>query len=142
MDEKRYTEIGSNYRFFLRWRHAAFAADLVVLWGMASLCISAHKASFPLLGIIPLLASPIGIFLWMADMRTRDIYRAIVEEGKNLEGEAGGPYTKLYEIGIPKDAPLLKRFLSQSWALNGLFWGTSVALAIVGILLLVFPITG
>jgi len=41
--DKLYEEVGANYRFFLAWRHAAFAGNLVVLYGVFSLCVSASK---------------------------------------------------------------------------------------------------
>jgi len=131
MDE-RYKEPGPNYRFFLTWRHAVFAANLVVLYGIGSLCISAYKDAKPMMWLIPLFGSPIGAFLWMIDYRTRDIYRSLVKEGKRLEVPGGGPYTALEDILINDETAKIKKIFSQSIALNFFLIGSSVFLFALG----------
>jgi len=124
MKEKSYKEVGPNYRFFLAWRHAAFGGNLVILWGASRLLITAVKEVSPITWLIPLLASLAAFCLWLADKRTRQIYRALVEAGRNLEQD-DGPFTALSKTGIPEDAkwyprknqPLCKLF-SQSFALD------------------------
>jgi hypothetical protein len=77
MKEKAYEEVGANYRFFARWRHAAVVGDLVVLWAVLTLCISAYEDARQLMWAIPLCASPFGIILWIIDVRTRDMYQRV-----------------------------------------------------------------
>src|SRR3990170_1739505 len=108
MDEKKYEEVGHAYRFFLGFRHAAFAGNLVVLYGVVSLWMSAPKEAPWAVWAIPLAASPIGVLLWWIDVRTRDLYHAAMRAGKSLEGEGGGLYTNLTETRPPLDSPLFK----------------------------------
>ncbi len=76
-------EVGTNYRFFLGSpSHAAFAGDLIILYGVISLTFSIYKDTRALAWIIPALASPIGIFLWIIDVRIRDLYHATIRAGK------------------------------------------------------------
>lgn len=95
MDDKRYEEIGINYRFFLGWRHAAFAGDLVIIYGVLSLTFSVFKGAPALAWTVPALGFPVGILLWIIDVRTRDLYHAAIRAGKALEGKKGGFFTQL-----------------------------------------------
>lgn len=126
MDEKMYDEVGANYRFFLKWRHASFAGILVVIGGVLSLCVSAFKDAKELLWLIPLVASPIGILLWIIDVRTRELYHAAINAGKTLENGTKGFYTLLAdEVRLPLGSSAFIR-LSQSMALDVLFFGSSI----------------
>ena len=127
MDDKRYEEIGTNYRFFLGWRHAAFAGHLVILYGILSLTFSVYGQSPAKAWLVPAFGSPIGILLWIVDVRTRDLYHAAIRAGKSIEGKRGGFYTQLTGIVVSKGTPRLKR-LTQSLALDILFWGSSIGL--------------
>jgi len=146
MNEKAYEEIGPNYRFFLTWRHAALAGGLVILWGTCSLLTSAYEKGLAITWLIPILASLAVFCLWLADRRTRQIYRSLTEAGKALEGNDLAPYHALTEIGIPKDAfwfprkdkPLCKLF-SQSFALDCFFLGSAVVLLTLAVFLLIRP---
>ena len=136
MEEKKYEEIGLNYRFFLGWRHAAFAGILVVIYGVISLTITVHK-EYPIIAwLIPLGASPIGFLLCMIDHRTRDLYHAAIQAGKDLEGEKGGFYTRLREIALPKGTSAFKK-ITHSAALDILFIGTSLAFILLSFSLLI-----
>jgi hypothetical protein len=77
MKEKIYEELCHNYRYFLTWRHAAFAGNILAIGGALALSISALKDAEKIAYLIPLFASPIGIFLWLLDLKIRKIYRAI-----------------------------------------------------------------
>jgi hypothetical protein len=123
MPDKKYEETGNNYRFFLGWRHAAFAGNLIIIYGAMSLTLSTYKDSASLAWLIPGLASPVGILLWMIDVRTRDLYHAAIEAGKKLEGNDGGFYTQLADkVKVPVGtSPFNKN--TQSGALNILFLG-------------------
>ena len=131
MKEKIYEEIGNNYRFFLRWRHAAFAGNLIVLGAILSFSVSAFKDAKELMWIIPLLASPVGILLWIIDVRNRSLYHVANRAGKEIEDSEGLPgfYSKLISEGValPKGTSPISKW-TQSLALNLLFIGSSVLL--------------
>ncbi len=134
MQDKRYEEIGTNYRFFLGWRHAAFAGDLVILYGVLSLTFSVYKEIPVIAWIVPTLGWPVGVLLWIIDVRTRDLYHATIRAGKALEGKQGGFFTELFKITLPKNASAFKK-LSQSAALDLLFFGSSLSLLILAVFL-------
>lgn len=143
MNDKKYEEVGANYRFFLRWRHASFAGNALILYGAISLCISAYRDSPTLAWIVPLLASPIGILMWIIDVRTREAYHAAINAGEKLEGDEGGFYTKLIEdVALARGSSPFKEFikshkLTHSIALDIFFIGSSVMLLITAVVLLV-----
>jgi len=134
MSEKAYEEVGANYRFFLAWRHASFAGMLLILFGTAQLTFSALKDQPTMAWLVPVLASPLGVLLWIVDTRTRDLYHAAIRAGKKLEGDAGGFYTELSQVTLPVGSSAFGR-LSQSGALNLLFLGSSVAMLALGMFL-------
>ena len=137
MKEKIYEEIGNNYRFFLRWRHAAFAGNLIVLGATLSFSVSAFKDAKELMWIIPLLASPVGLLLWIIDVRNRSLYHVANRAGKEIEDSEGvsGFYSKLIseKVVLPKGTSVFSR-LNQSLALNFLFLGSSVLLLLLSFL--------
>lgn len=135
MKEKLYEEVGNNYRLFLRWRHASFAGNLVVLGAVLSFSISAFKDAKELMWIIPLFASPIGVLLWIIDVRSRSLYHTAMRSGKELENGTPGFYTKLIDEGvaIPKGKSVFTK-LNQSLAVNILFLGSSVLLCLLSVL--------
>ncbi len=132
MKDELYKEIGANYRFFLGWRHASFAGNLIILYGVITLCISTYKSEPKWAFLIPLLASPIGVLLWMIDVRTRTLYHAAIQAGKELEGSDGGFYTKLNEVVLPLGTSSFKK-ITQTGALNVYFLGFSTVLFICAI---------
>ncbi len=146
MKNKAYEEIGPNYRFFLAWRHAAFAGGIVILWGTCSLLTSAYEKGLTIAWLIPILASLAAFCLWLADRRTRQIYRSLTKSGKALEENIPGPYHALTDIGIPENAswfpknnePLCK-FFSQSFALDCFFLGSSIVLFVVALFVMFRP---
>ena len=84
---------------------------------------------------IPLLASPIGVLLWIIDERTRDLYHAAIKAGMQLEGDKGGFCTELNKELVPKGKSAFSR-TTQSGALNLLFVGSTVVLAVATLVLL------
>jgi len=130
MKEEIYKEVGSNYRFFLGWRHASFAGNLIVLYAVISLTISAHKTNPQHAFLIPLIASPIGLIFWMIDRRTRDLYHGAIRAGKALEGDDGGCYTELSKVILPPSTSSFKK-ITQSAALNIVFIGSSLLLVTI-----------
>ena len=89
--------------------------------------------------LIPLCASPIGVLLWIIDVRTRHLYHAAIQAGKTLEGSQKGFYTILADEVIlpPHSSPFRK--LTQSAALNVAFLGSSLLLLIISLLLSRLP---
>lgn len=135
MNDKLYEEVGSNYRFFLRWRHASFAGQCIVLFAVFTLSASFIEKAREIAWVVPLAASPIGVLLWIIDVRTRDLYHATIKAGAELEGENNGFYTVLHDdVALKKEeSPFSK--LTQSAALNLIFWGSTILLLIASILL-------
>lgn len=131
--EKKYEEVGLNYRFFARWRQLTFVGNIIVLGAVLTLCISAFKEARAIMWIIPLLASPIGWLLWIIDHRTRDMYSEALRAGKELESSEGGFYSRIIDnVAIPKDQPWWKN-LTQTLALCILFIGSSVFLLLISV---------
>jgi len=136
MKEKIYEEVGNNYRFFLKWRHAAFAGNLIVLGAILSFSVSAFKDAKELMWVIPLVASPVGFLLWIIDKRNRSLYHAANRAGKEIEEKEGvsGFYSKLINenVALPKEKSAYSQ-LTQSLALDLLFLGSSMLLILLSI---------
>jgi hypothetical protein len=132
MKEKIYEELCNNYRYFLTWRHAAFAGHVLAIGGTIALCITAIKDDSNIAYLIPLFASPIGIILWLFDLKIRKIYRAIYAYGEKLEVGFDGYFSCLRNVGasFPDDgAPReeeqdlrTKSLISHSTVLDIVYW--------------------
>ena len=144
MTEKKYEEIGTNYRFFLGWRHASFAGNVIILYGAISLCFSTYEKAPAFAWLVPLLASPIGLLLWIIDVRTRELYHAAIRAGKNLEGQGGGFYTELASVSKVKGTRpfmmLFKKEWTQSGAVDIFFIGSSLILLLIAVVIFFFGI--
>ncbi len=135
MDEKKYGEVSTLYRFFLSWRHASFASDLVVLYGVLSLTLSIYEKAPSVAWTIPLFASPVFLLLWMIDKRTRALYHAAIRAGKDMEDPGGGFFTHLSdEVVYPLGTSPFK--ITHSTALNVLFLGSFLLLLSASLILL------
>lgn len=133
MKEELYKEIGTNYRFFLGWRHAAFAGYLIVLGAVLSICMTAFKDARSILWVIPLCATPVGVFLWAIDVRTRSLYHTAMRAGRDLEAPEKGFYTRLSdEVALAPGTSPFKR-VTQSAALNLLFLGGSLVMLLLSL---------
>jgi hypothetical protein len=138
MKEELYKEVGINYRFFLGWRHAALAGYFIVFGAVLSLCISAFKDARPIVWLIPLCASPIGVCLWAVDKRTRSLYHAAMRAGKDLEAPEKGFYSLLSdEVALPPGVSAFTK-VTQTAALNIVFIGGSLALLVISIILFIY----
>lgn len=132
MKEKIYEELCNNYRYFLTWRHAAFAGHILAIGGTIALCITAIRDANNIAYLIPLFASPIGIILWLFDLKIRKIYRAIYSYGEKLEEGSEGYFNSLRKVGasFPKDSTAsenkqvsrIKRAISHSTVLDFVYW--------------------
>ena len=128
MNEKKYEEVGLNYRYFLGWRHACVAGDFIVLYGVASLYLTARKEAPGLAWLVPLVASPIGFLLWWIDKRNRELIHAVQRTGKELEGPSGGVYsTYINELAVATGRSSYSRW-TLTGATNIVFLGSSVGL--------------
>jgi len=133
MDEKKYEEVGHNYRYFLGWRHACVAGDLVILYGVATLYFTLQKEAPRLAGLVPLAASPIGFLFWWIDKRSRELIHAVQRVGKELEGPSGGVYsTYINELAVPNGKSAFSRW-TLAGATNVLFLGSSGGLLVWGV---------
>lgn len=92
--EKQYEEVGANYRFFLGWRHATMAGYIGILFGAGKLALA--EPSYLTKAFIFLIALFLGIFFWLFDYRTRQLYNAAVRSGKHLEQSKNGFYALIY----------------------------------------------
>gem|GEM_PF-3207386 len=139
MKEKKYEEVGTNYRFFLGWRHASLAGILVIVYGVLFLTIEVYKQIPILACLIPLFGSPIGILFWIIDVRTRKLYHSAIIAGKKLEGLDGGFFSELSKVALPPESKSWEA-QTQSLALDILFWGTSIILLFIASLILIIAI--
>lgn len=131
MDEKKYEEVGHNYRHFLGWRHACVAGDIAVLYGVATLYLAVRKDAPGLEWLVPLVASPIGLLLWWIDQRNQDLIHAAQNVGKRLEGAGGGVYSTLVDqLAVPKGKSAYSR-LTMTGATNIVFLGSSGGLLLL-----------
>ena len=101
INEKIYEEVGTNYRFFLGWRHATFAGYIVIIGAAVSVSASTFKDVPSLAWLFPLGAFPIGFLLWIIDIKTRKLYGALQRAGASMEGQTGGGYTNICSVSAP-----------------------------------------
>jgi hypothetical protein len=103
MDKKDfYSEIGTNYRYFLDWRHKLLAGYLVTVAGLAIAFSWAltNNTIKPLSWIILLLGLIITLVFWGLEFRNRDLYHVCQKAGSQIEQKEGidngqGIYTAL-----------------------------------------------
>ncbi len=128
--EKLYEEVGNNYRFFARWRHFAFVGNIVVVGAVLTLCASAYKEAKEIIWLIPLFASPIGVMLWIVDVRTVMHVHIAIDTGIALEGDGMGFYTQLNSLRSPSGISLTDKF-SHSLVMKIAFLGSSMVLLVL-----------
>ena len=98
MQKEIYAEIGTNYRFFLNWRHALFAGNLLVLYALVNAYLRLSESNQ---GDLNYVVFSIGLLLsvcfWGLEIRIRDLYRACTRAGHKLEKmvSESGIYTEL-----------------------------------------------
>jgi len=129
--KRAYDEIGTNYRFFLTWRHRLLGGYLAVLAGAGIAFSWSHTNNPRLLRLIQFLICGITVVFWLFDLRNRDLYHACQEAGADCERDLppeAGIYTRL--VGARR------KWLTHSHAFDLLF---SLVLSLV-ILTMVFPI--
>ncbi len=110
-----YTSIGENYRFFLNWRHALLAgyfASLFALFNAYTWMIENDTAKQVV--ILYVCGILISIFFWGFEYRIRDLYRACIAAGKEIEEQAEQPglYAKLSEKKRPSHSTLIDALFS------------------------------
>ena len=127
-----YNEIGTNYRYFLDWRHKVLAGYLVSVAGLAvgfswSLTNSDTK---PISWIILILGFVVSLIFWGLDYRNRDLYHVCQRAGAKMEDienikDGQGIYTALEES---------KSKISHSRVLDLMFFIATIGFLIAGIL--------
>lgn len=127
-----YNEIGTNYRYFLDWRHKLLAGYLVTVAGLAvgfswSLTNSDTKQ---ISWIILIVGFIITLVFWGLDYRNRDLYHMCQRAGAKLEKNEGikdgwGIYTALEES---------KSKVSHSRVLDLMFFIATIGFLIGGII--------
>ena len=115
-DNSRYEEIGKNYRLFLSWRYGVIAAYFVLVWGTLNLSLNGLKIHDNISGLILIIASFICVFLWIADCRTRNIFRNLIEKGGTIENTKKGAYSVLDQLRVNGS-----KIFSQSMTIDGIF---------------------
>lgn len=122
MRQAIYSEVGTNYRYFLTWRQATVAAAAFGLFGIVKLTVDLQMAEnkFPYAWLIPFGGIPLGLILWIIDSRNRDMYHAAIYAGDQLEGEIPGFYSTLKKKGMVDND--LRTFKSSASHTRAIFW--------------------
>lgn len=94
------------------------------------------RDNFKFSWVLPLIASPVGVLLWIIDVRTRTLYHAAIDAGKHLEGETGGFFTELDKVAFKKGTCIFSH-LTQSLAVSILFLGSSALFIILSVILFI-----
>ncbi len=132
-----YEQIGTNYRFFLNWRHASFAGYMVLMGATAALSIDAYNDAKPFCWLVPLAGAPFGVFFAIVDTRIQAVFQCAIEAGRKMEGELGGYFSEQSTIGtVPRKDKIYPRFVSHTAALRTIYLGSSLVLAALGVYLL------
>lgn len=136
-DNGFYQEIGKNFRFFLSWRYGVIAAYFFLIWGAYNLALNTIKISNQITGLLLIIASLISIFLWLAECRTRDIFRELIQKGKEIEkknpkvNKKSGAYSSLNMLRIHR-----LEIFSQSFSINCIFATSFITLFAFGYILM------
>ena len=123
-----YDEIGTNYRFFLTWRHGLLAGYLAIIAGLSVAFSWLYKEAPALLWIVFAAGFAVTLLFWVLEYRNRDLYRACQESGK------------ICEDGLPAGSGLFSRLnelqdkrITHSYAID-LFLGFALVSLVVGII--------
>jgi hypothetical protein len=100
--DKLYEEIGHHYRFFLSWRNATVAALIIILYFGSSLYFDLQQKGITQAYFVPIAVILIIALLWISEYRTRDLYHAAQNAGKDLEKPYTGIYLAYENYAIPK----------------------------------------
>jgi hypothetical protein len=134
----KYEEVGKNYRFFLTWRYGIFAAHLVVLFSSLTtgFTLLEKKVDPFIVGLILIITSIITLCLWIAELRNRELYRGLIQKGKELEDSEYEAYSILVALSKVRKR---WRLVTQSVSLDILAFICFVVLSNCGIILLQRP---
>lgn len=128
-----YSEVGTNYRFFLTWRHKLLAGFLVTIAGLAAGFSWAftNQELKSISWVILLLGILITAVFWALDFRNRALYRACQNVGHEIEKSMEANQVDKYLYGnISKKTDSI---ITHSFALN-LMFGITIILLIIGII--------
>lgn len=127
-----YGEIGTNYRYFLAWRHRLFAGYVAVLAGLSVAYWSVGDDDAFRKAIIAA-SFVITVVFWILEYRNRDLYHACQNSGQACESDLPqdvGIYTRL-----TSNTDVLHRRITQSLGIDILFFVVIVASIVVEIYL-------
>jgi hypothetical protein len=140
MDDKEtaYEEAGRAHRYFLNWRHAAFAGYFVVLYAVANVVIQLWEKSPIAAGVVLILAAPIGLAMHQIDKRVRELYYAAIQAAKAIEaGEKTDLYTRIDRR--PRDQPKGEEG-PHTQTLKWTYWFYSLVFLVAGVAFVVVGI--
>ena len=131
-----YKEIGTNYRFFLKWRYATFLGNFVILGAVLSLTLEKYEEPSKLTYLIPLCGSPLSLILLLLDIRTSRLFQAAYVAGKKLEGKYIGyfGYTT-NELRVTKSDPKRRWALTHSKIIWSIYVLSSITMLLLSLLL-------
>lgn len=130
-----YREVGENYRFFLKWRHAAFAGHLVIMGATLSVSMAVFEKARELAWTVPLFAAFVSLVFLFLDIRTSKVFQCAVAAGRDLEVDKVGYYTRQQEIGAVPNSDHSRGFLTHSTALILYYSGAAAFCIILAVLL-------
>ena len=79
-----YEEIGRNYRFFLNWRYLLIAGYIVSI-GFITKIYFKHELNDCMTLLMILISIVITIFIWLLEIRVRDLYHYCTQCGEEIE---------------------------------------------------------
>lgn len=139
-----YAEAGTNYRYFLGWRHALFGGYIAVLGALGVALSWVLQHELVLLPAVWICTSVVSITFWSLDCRNRDLYHACQDAGERIEclqaGEraAIGVYSELAtrkgDAEETSEARFKRSSLTHSDTINLLTW----SVVVVSLLLFIF----
>jgi hypothetical protein len=138
--EKIYEQVNENWRFLARWRQLAFAGHLTAMYGGLSLISLAKEHAYPrwAIGSCFLMLAGVSYIFWIFDRRTYRLTMHACEAGVGLEMES--QKMGFFRVNAKLDAEQKVHSLrpdGHSMAANLLFRGSSLLLAISGLLMLI-----
>jgi hypothetical protein len=83
--EELYKEVGTNYRYFLSWRHRLLAGYFVILAALSIAFSWLYKKAHSLLWVTFSFGIIITVVFWALEYRNRDLYHACQNTGEQLE---------------------------------------------------------
>lgn len=126
---KTYEEICNFHRFFLNWRHALFAGDIVVTGYIFNKIIEIKDKEGWWVLVPMIFGFTLAIISKQFDQRIHEIYNELIQVGYELEGKTIGNFHAL--IKTPKK-------ITHSQTIEFFYWFSIIGYAVI----LIFWILG